>query len=52
MNKSGNADDPSLYYIETFFTLRNNFTLIHIKTQTEFTQIRNALKRLKGESGK
>ena len=54
MNKSGNADDPSLYYIdiETFFTLRKNFTLILIQTLTECTQMRNALQGLKGESGK
>lgn len=49
MNKSGNADDPSLYYIETFFTLRKNFTLILIQTLTECTQMRNALQGLKGE---
>ena len=52
MNKSGNADDTSIYYIETFFTLRKYFTLILIQTLTECTQMRNALQGLKGESGK
>ena len=51
MNKSGNADDPSLYYIESFYITKE----FHVDPYTNSDRMHTdaqALQGLKGESGK